>query len=165
MPHSIQPWSKLLAAAALTTGGLGQPLGEATYATGYIRPPAITGSHPAEVVPSKSIAPTVSLDWIPLLKSDNIHALPSAAHIAPLTAGLNALLQQAVPQNDYRFISNLLTLMQPVEMRSDVMVAVLRTLFPVRTYLSLHYRTLLRQVSTELDKRGMDAKKILRGLI
>lgn len=135
---------------------------EHPYQTAFLIPLTITGETVDLAVAPRPQA--VPLDWLDRLSSDDIHAVPSAEHIAPITAGFSALLQQAVPVRDYRFIDNLLASMRPERMRADVMLAVLRTLFPVRPYLQ-HYRKLRDDVNTELLRRNLDAPRILRGLI
>jgi hypothetical protein len=107
----------------------------------------------------------VPLDWLDRLASADINAPPSADYLTPITAGLNSLLKLAIPANDYRLVNSLFALMDPPQMRVDVMVAVLRTLFPVRKFL-LDYRTKRDDVRSELSQvRGMDADSILRGLL
>lgn len=143
------------------TGGY-QAAVERIYQTAFLIPLTITGEISELAVGAWPKA--VSLDWLDQLNAADIHAAASAEHIAPITAGFNALLQQAVPLSDYRFIDNLLMGLQPERMRADVMVAVLRTLFPVRDFLP-HYRQLRDKVTAELSSRNMDTPRILRGLI
>jgi hypothetical protein len=105
----------------------------------------------------------VSLDWLDRLASVDVNAEPNSDYISPITTGLNELLAHAVPTKDFTFINQLLTSMQPPRMRSDVMVAVLRTLYPVNHAIS-SYRRLRKAVAEELSARGKDAARILRGI-
>jgi len=134
---------------------------ERPYQTSLLIAQSITGG--SVELPAAPRPQVVSLDWLDQLTTQDVDAAACAEHIAPVTAGFNALLRQAVPVRDYRFIDNLLSSMQPARMRSDVMLAVLRTLFPVRDYL-LHYRMLRDQVNAELLQRNKDAPRIMRGL-
>jgi hypothetical protein len=107
----------------------------------------------------------VDLTWLCRLRSENVHAAPSAEYIAPITEGLNALLKHAVTTKNYLFLNDLLSPTQFLvhKMRADVMVAILRTVVPVREYLS-RFNSARAAVANELSKRGMDAQRVLRGL-
>ena len=133
------------------------------YEPPFARVLAPTGELVAPAPPAKTSA--VTLDWLDRLAYADINAPPSADYLTPITAGLNSLLKLAIPANDYRLVNSLFALMDPPQMRVDVMVAVLRTLFPVRKFL-LDYRTKRDDVRSELSQvRGMDADSILRGLL
>ena len=107
--------------------------------------------------------PSVSLDWIARLSTDEIDVPPSADFIAPVTAGLNELLKDGLPQRNFAFVDALLPTMNPNMMRTDVMLAVVRTLFPVRSFLR-NFPGLRTAVAAEMRRRNLNADRLLRGL-
>lgn len=104
------------------------------------------------------------LGWIDRLVSENPLAEPSVEYISPITTGLQELMSGAISTNDYSTIRNVLDGLNPSRMRSDVMIAVLRTLFPIRSYLTNTYVNAVRKVGDELSSRGRNVNRLLRGL-
>lgn len=105
------------------------------------------------------------LSWLTKLKSVDTRAAPSPDYIAPITAGFRELVVLASRSTDYSLIENILKSLEPPRMRTDAMVAVLRTLFPVRAFFTLTYVNAVRRVSEEIASRDKRADRILKGLL
>lgn len=101
--------------------------------------------------------------WLEELESEDVHADPCAEYLAPITARLRCSIIACVNRNNYQPINDLLFGLSPTCMRTDVMVAVLRTLFPLRYKLS-NYQLAVQKVESELTLRGKDVNRILQGL-
>jgi hypothetical protein len=102
--------------------------------------------------------------WLEELESaDDIYAAPSAEFISPITEKLRCSIIGCVNFGNYEPLDSLLNGLNPKMMRSDVMVAVVRTLYPLRSRLSKYNQAVLK-VTEELRGRGKDVDRIMRGL-
>lgn len=102
--------------------------------------------------------------WLEELEAEDPMEGPSAEYISPITHKLRLDIATAVVKGAYGDLENLLGVINPTVMRCDVMVALLRTLYPIKSKLANYSYAVIR-VREELDLRGKDSERILRGLI
>lgn len=103
-----------------------------------------------------------SLDWSWFEKAMQPAAGPLApAAIVPIIAGLTDMLKA----NYFDEVDRLLKSFKVRNAAPEMMVALLRTTFPLRRRPLRHWGELLREVRSELERRHLDAPKVLRGLV
>ena len=82
------------------------------------------------------------------------------ADLMPVIAGLTNLLKV----NDFAEIDRLLESVKVSDATPEMLVALLRTTYPVRHKPLRYWPKLLRDVRAELAARHLDSERILRGL-
>lgn len=82
------------------------------------------------------------------------------ADIMPLMAGITRLLKA----NYFEEVDRLLKSVKVNQAAPEMLVALLRTTYPVRGKRLRHWPKLLRTVRDELSARNLDSEKILQGL-
>lgn len=82
------------------------------------------------------------------------------ADLMPVIANMTHLLKT----NDFEEVDRLLQSVKVNQAAPEMLVALLRTTYPVRGQRLRYWPKLLRAVRTELAARNLDAEKILRGL-
>ncbi len=75
-------------------------------------------------------------------------------------AGLNALLKN----RSFDELNLIIGMVHPQRLSPELMLTFARLTFPVRDFLS-NWFPFVRKIKNELDRRELDSKKLLKGLI
>jgi hypothetical protein len=103
--------------------------------------------------------PSVDLSWFARVMEPTRGPL-KPADLMPVIAGVANLLTA----NYFEEVDRLLKSVKVHQAAPEMLVALLRTTYPVRGQRLRYWPKLLRAVRTELAARNLDAEKILRGL-
>jgi len=103
--------------------------------------------------------PSLDLSWVARVMEPASGPL-KPADLIPVIAGLTSLLKA----NYFEEVDRLLKSIKVNQAAPEILVALLRTTYPVRGKRLRHWPKLLRAVRIELAARNLDGEKILRGL-
>jgi hypothetical protein len=106
------------------------------------------------------VRPPVDISWFDRVMEPAGGPL-KPADLMPVIAGLTNLLKA----NYFAEIDRLLKSVKVSDAAPEMLVALLRTTYPVRHKPLHHWSKLLRDVRTEFAARRLDGARILRGLI
>ena len=109
---------------------------------------------------SAQVRPPVDISWFDRVMEPAGGPL-KPADLMPVIAGLTNLLKA----NYFAEIDRLLKSVKVSDAAPEILVALLRTTYPVRHKPLRHWPKLLRDVRAELAARHLDGERILRGLI
>lgn len=104
--------------------------------------------------------PCIDISWFDLAMQPASGPL-KPSEIMPVIAGITNMLKE-------RYFDEVDLLLKSFKVKNaapEIMVALLRTTFPLRGNPLRHWLKLLRQVRSELTSRELDSEKILRGLL
>lgn len=109
---------------------------------------------------SAQVRPPVDISWFDRVMEPAGGPL-KPADLMPVIAGLTNLLKA----NYFAEIDRLFKSVKVSDAAPEMLVALLRTTYPVRHKPLRHWPKLLRGVRAELAARHLDSERILRGLI
>lgn len=112
-----------------------------------------------DTVSRPQIRPSIDISWFDRVMEPATGPL-KPADIMPVIAGLTNMLKA----NYFEEVARLLKSVKVSDAAPEVMVALLRTTYPVRRKLLRHWSKLLKDVRAELSARHLDSDRILRGL-
>ena len=110
-------------------------------------------------VSSAQTRPSVDISWFDRVMEPATRPL-KPADIMPVIAGLTNMLKA----NYFEEVDRLLKSVKTSDAAPEMLVALLRTTYPVRRKPLRHWSKLLKDVRAELSARHLDGERILRGL-
>lgn len=111
-------------------------------------------------VVSKNDAPRVDVTWFTRVIENSTERMKSS-DLIPVIEGMTELLEA----NYFDEVDCLLKSCTVQELAPEMLVTMLRTTFPLRGNKLQYWFRLLKWTRVELDRRNLDSKKILRGLV
>lgn len=99
------------------------------------------------------------LGWLAEFYDQHSHA-STAEEIFPLISGIGEMFQN----KQYGAVDRVLSEAELATLSPTVMITLVRTTYPARKKLD-HWSTAVEAVKDQLDSQGLDAKRLLRGLV